>query len=475
MLLIGPGARAQQALAPQASAHPVSVVASSATPAGTPDFLHPLRDTAAGPRYDGYTSGACLNAVERVGALARRAEAARPDAWEQSFLENDTVLTVERQTATTCVQHLDLATTPPRTWPDLARIYWFAGDTVRMHQAITRRLALDTTATERATTAFQLLARFLLAKQRDVALAGTLLPGLDSLTNLTAQAARVQVHTALAYTFAASREPGAGDAAQTQIGLALQGFSAMPAIEQAVMVDTVGPLFKLGVAEATERNDTARAHALIALARTSLSHLDNGATYVHDAEAVVRYFGMLAPPIHADFVYGKGAGTPGGAWPRPGRWTLVSALPTGGYLAGFYRHLQATLGDRLDVVFVATTNGNWFHQGPLSAAQEAARMDDYVQHRWRIPQATVLVEERTFRTMPDGRRQANPVQTPDIYTTDGVVIDPQGKIRAMVQPSTLARFDQLLTTLMQQAATPAATPPSPPPSKAPSPASGAGR
>ena len=102
-------------------------------------------------------------------------------------------------------------------------------------------------------------------------------------------------------------------------------------------------------------------------------------------------------------------------------------------------------------------------------------MDDYVQHRWRIPQATVLVEERTFRTMPDGRRQANPAQTPDIYANDGVVIDPQGKIRAMVQPSTLARFDQLLTTLMQQAASPAAMPPSPPLSKAPSHTSGAGR
>ena len=441
----------------------------------TPDFLHPLRDTAAETRYDGYTPGECLNAVERVGALARRTEAVRPDAWQQSFLENDTVYTVERQAAATCVQHLDLATTAPRTWPDLARVYWFAGDTTRMHQAITRRLALDTTANDRATTDFQLLTRFLLTRQRDITLAGTILAGLDSLTNLTAQAARVQVHTALAYTFAASREPGAEEAAQAQIELALQSFSTMPAIEQSVMVDTVGPLFELGVSEATERNDTARVHALLALARTSLSHLDNGASYVHNAEAVVRYFGMLAPPIHADFVYGKGAGIPGGVWPRPGRWTLVSALPSGAYLAGFYRHLQATLGDRLDLVFVATTNGNWFHRGPLTAAQEAEHMDDYVQHRWRIPQATLLVEERTFRTMPDGRRQANSAQTPDIYTTDGVVIDPEGKIRAMVQPSTLARFDQLLATLMQPEVSHSSAPPKPLPSKAPHSAGGAGR
>lgn len=81
----------------------------------------------------------------------------------------------------------------------------------------------------------------------------------------------------------------------------------------------------------------------------------------------------------------------------------------------------------------------------------------------------------TVLTMPAGRRRADPAQVPDIYANDGVVIAPQGKIRAMVQPSTLARFDQLLTTLMQQEASHASTLLSLPPSETPSHASGAGR
>jgi hypothetical protein len=414
-------------------------------------FLHPLRETPVPVHYETYTAGGCLAAVKRVGAMARRENAVRPDAWQQSFLENDTVLVVQRQTATACVAHLAVTTTPARDWPDLTRVYWFAGDTDRMTQAMTRRLARDTTDSARAMTYFQFLTLFLLSGERDVALAKQrILPGLDSLTSLTAEGARVQAHAALAYTFASSRRPGAGDSTQAQIALALHSYAAMPAIEQTLLVDTIGPLFELGASEATERGDTARAQALLAIARRSLAHIESGANYVHNTEAIVRYFGMLAPAIHADFVYGAGPhASPAGSWPRPGRWTLVSPLPTDGYLAGFYRHLRAVVGNSLELVFVDATRGHWEHRGPLTPAQEGREVYDYLSRRWGIP-GILLEEARIFHALSDGRRTPDPTLTPSLYENTGLVIDPQGTIRAMVQPSTLVRFDLLLTALMRR-------------------------
>ena len=421
------------------------------------DFFHPLQETVHAIDYATYTPGACLAAVQRTGALARRADAIRPDAWQQAFLENDTVLAVQRQTAQTCLMHLTLAVTGPSDLPDLARMYWFAGDTLQMQQVITRVLAQDTTADTRARSYFQLLTRFLLARQRDVALAEQrILPGLDSLNTLSAQVARVQVHAALAHTYAASRRPGSGHSAQVQIALALHSFAAMPAIMQTVLVDTVGPLFELGATEATERGDTTQALTLLADARRSLARLPEGTSYVHNTEEVVRYFGMVAPAIHADRIYGAPLPvSPAGPWPRPGKWTLVASLPAGEYLAGFYRHLATvvhdSLGDSLDLVFVAATLGHWWRRGPLTLAEEGAAMYDFLTHRWRIP-GTLLVEETHFKKLVDGRRVADPTITPGLYMHTGLVIDPHGVIRAMVQPEALGRFDLLLAALLRREA-----------------------
>jgi hypothetical protein len=416
-------------------------------------FLRPLQDTAPTVRYDTYTPSECLAAVMRIGRMARRADGVLPDTtvWQETFLENDTALVVQRRTAATCVAHLDFTTASPREFPNLARLYWFAGDMNRTRRAIARRLTFDHTDSARAATYRQLLTRFLLERQRDVPLTThLLLPGLDSLTSLTAHSAQFIAHTSLAYTFAASRRPDAGDSLQAEIDAAIHSFKTMPAVVQSDMVDTLGHLITLGAAETTERGDTARAHRLLDAARRLLPKLPEGAGYVHNAEAIVRYFGVAAPAIHADFVYGAAPGaTPAGPWPMPGRWTLVAPMPLGEETVRFFKNLHAALGDSLDIVFVAATRGYWRPHGPLTSEQEGAIMYDYIHRRWAIP-SVLLVETRRFHSLPDGRRFDEPTVTPDIYSGDGLIIDPHGTIRAMVQPSTLVRFDLLLATLMHQ-------------------------
>jgi hypothetical protein len=431
----------------------VSFVVPGRLPAQT-SFLHPLADTAAlaVASYATYSPSACLAAVTRVGATARKSDSRGAHSWDQLFLESDTVLAVERQTATRCAGRYDLRTAAPYELTDLARLFWFMDDTARTERAITQRLASDATDSAKAVTYRQLLLRFLLSRQRDPALiARRVLPGLDSLTSLNGRTVRLEAHAALAHAFAASRRPDALDSVQSEIAAAMGSFASLPRIVQTAMVDTIGPLFQLGTTEATERGDTAWANTLLRFARQSLSRIEDGAAYVHRTEEVVRYFGMEAPPIHAHFVHGAGAGASPSGWPRRGHWTLISPLPQDGALGGFYRHIRAVAGDALDIVFVAATRGSWPPRGPLQPAEESALMYDYLAKKWDIP-GILLVETRTFHLAPDGRRIDESTLTPDLYSGTGVLIDPEGTIRAMVQPSTLVRFDQLLTTLMQSPA-----------------------
>jgi hypothetical protein len=343
----------------------------------------------------------------------------------------------------------DLSKAKPHELTNLARLYWFMGDTAHMRQAIVRSLALDKTDSAKAVTYRQLLVRFLLSNQRYVSLVSSLIiPGLDSLASLNARIVRLEAHAAMAHAFASSNRPGAIDSTQTEIAAAMESFAKMPLIVQNVMVDTIGPLFQLGAAEATERGDTTLAKSLLNYARQSLSRIPDGADYVHRTEEIVRYFGMEAPPIHADFVYGAGKDAkPVGPWPRRGRWTLVSPMPYSSGMAGFYRHIRDLAGDTLDIVFVASTHGSWRPRGPLTPQEESTLMYDYMSRRWGIPGA-LLVETRLFHKAPDGRRMDEAVLTPSLYSGTGLLIDPQGTIRAMVQPPTLVRFDQLLTSLM---------------------------
>jgi hypothetical protein len=417
----------------------------------TTSFFHPLADSAPSVQYERYSATECLAAVVRAGATARRSQATSNEAWDQSFLENDTVLAIQRTTASDCVRHITIDATPVYALPDLARVYWFSGDTLAMRRTIAHRLTLDKTDSARAVTYRQLLTRFLLEKQRDVTFAFTqLLPALDSLTTLGAQAARFQTHVALAYTFASSRLPNAGAASGVQIDEAIREFERMPAILQTQMVDTVGPLFRLGAAEATERGDTTRARALLETARRLLPKLPDGARYVHEAEAIVRYFGMTAPPISADFVYGAPTGAESvKSWPRPGRWTLIAPMPQGSYLAGFYKNLREQLGDTIDIVFFMATRSYWRPHGPLTPQDEGKLAYDFLSRRWKTP-GTLLVEARTYRKLPDGRRIGEATATPSIYQQNGLVVDPQGTIRAMIEPSTLVRFDLLLQSLMRR-------------------------
>jgi hypothetical protein len=214
------------------------------------------------------------------------------------------------------------------------------------------------------------------------------------------------------------------------------------------MVDTIGPLFKLGATEATERGDTAWSNTLLRFARQSLSKIEDGAEYVHNTEEVVRYFGMAAPSIVANFVYGAGSNASSTGWPRRGHWTLVSPLPNDGALRAFYQHIHEVAGDAFDLVFVAATRGNWPPRGPLQPAEEGALMYDYLAKKWEIP-GILLVETSEHHIAPDGRRINAAPLTPGIYLGNGVLIDPEGTIRAVLQPSTLVRFDQLLGTFMQ--------------------------
>jgi hypothetical protein len=414
------------------------------------EFLHPLADTASHVSYEEYSPGGCLAAVTRVGTTARRDNATGAESWSQSFLENDTVLAVERETAARCTTSADVSHVDPRELPNLARLYWFLNDTVHMNRAIDRRLALDATDSAKAVTYRQLLGRFLLQHNRDLRFVmRRIIPALDSLTSLNARVVRVEAHAALAYAFASSRSLSASDSTQAEIAAAMVSFAKIPVIVQKVMVDTVGPLFELGAAEATERGDTVLAKAMLEYARQSLSKIPEGAEYVHRTEEVVRYFGMAAPAIHADFVYGAGKdATPAGPWPRPGRWTLVSPLPNSGALGEFYRHIHTLVRDSLDIVFVAATRGSLRPHGPLTPAEEGTLLFDYLSRRWKIP-GILLVEARPFHKLPDGRRVNDATLTPTLYATTGLVIDPQGTIRAMIQPSTLARFDQVLTSIMR--------------------------
>jgi hypothetical protein len=144
------------------------------------------------------------------------------------------------------------------------------------------------------------------------------------------------------------------------------------------------------------------------------------------------------------------AGTaPTGRWPRLGRWTLIMPMPLGSYAAGLLKNLHATVGDSVDIVFLASTRGFWPPLGPFTPEREGEIMYDYLAHHWRLP-GVLLVEHRPFHRLPDGRRINDPTITPAIYGNAGLVIDPSGTIRAMIGSGGTIRLDQILVTLMHR-------------------------
>ncbi len=413
-------------------------------------FFFPLLQAPSTIDYRSYTPGECIAAAIRTGTTARRTDAQQPDAWEARFAENDTVLAVQRSVAAACAKHFNVDNAPIEDLPDLARLYWFVGDSTSVHRAIARRITHDPSDSARAVTYRQLLSRFLLGEQRDITFATHyLLTPLNALASLGAQRARFQTHVALAHTFAASRHADANLVSQQHVDQAISEFAGMPAIVQATLVDTIGPLFKLGAAAATEIGDTARAKVLLVAARKLLPQLPKGAPYVNSAESIVRYYGMIAPKMHADFVMGAPEGTSSSStWPRAGRWTLISPMPFSGTYKKLYQHIHQTFGDTLDIVFFMPTRGYWRPRGPLEPSDEAKLAYDYLSKRWDMP-GVLLVEERGFRKLPDGRLIGEATSTPAIYQSNGILIDPSGTIRAMLNPSTIVRFDMLLTSLIR--------------------------
>jgi hypothetical protein len=356
----------------------------------------------------------------------------------------------------------------------MVRLAWFANDTALTHSALERRRQLDSTDRQKAVTGRQLITRFLLSVPRDVPFAtNVVLPALKPLRNPEALAAQMFAHVALASLYAnSSRTADASAFEQAHIDSAVALYERMPAEVKAAQVDTIGPVFRLGASEASERGDTARTQALFVMARRALARVPESSDYVHDAEAVVRYLGVKAPPIRPDLVYGFGAApaaqesqtrvpgdtsganlvrgtTPANAWPRPGRWTVVMPMPSGSSLARFFTNLRGATGDSVDIVFVAATRGFWPPLGPLTYEREGEIMYDYLSNHWHLP-GVLLVEHRPSHKLSDGRRFSDPTVTPSLYFNTGLVIDPHGIIRAMINESSLIRLDQMLVDLMRR-------------------------
>jgi hypothetical protein len=178
--------------------------------------------------------------------------------------------------------------------------------------------------------------------------------------------------------------------------------------------------------------------AVARLIRRGGEILTPGALEASRLGAALPLLGKSAPPLAADFWFGRPAGDT--LFPRSGRVTLVQYLDSRCSFCDYsvLRRLKQRFGDRLDLVLVVETKGHFRSHPPLDPAREAELLRAFYLDFHRLP-AILAVSTTPFTRHPAPDRRRVDQKVPAVeryrYGAGGLLVDRRG---ILVFPATTA-------------------------------------
>jgi hypothetical protein len=369
---------------------PFVVVALAQPAAAQTGMESPLGVSGAGAAdsYAGYTIFRCLGATQRK--LAHELQAS--DTARFAYIA--AIAAPIRLAAQQCVGERTLDSVPPAELIGLAQLYLAAGDTGRANAAVTRRLTLARTPSDRVAVLTEVaMANMAYRHIRWVGVTWALnqlkaIPGPD------AARARIRIYNGAITSIMLQNQ--ADDS--VALRLAEEEIAAAKALDNAV--------------------ETKKVVAMVSGVQANFAMM-NGDSVLRNGVA------LTMRPLNGTVLIGSGV------YPKPGKINIIvfgfnhaSAIAT--------RRLKAKYGDAIEFVFLEATQGNFQLKAPLTLEQEAAALTAYAANDLKLPGAVLLEQTRiTRRPDPDGRLIRAVTLNRATYGALGgvIVVDGDGKIR----------------------------------------------